>query len=273
MLRTFLIPNGCPDPITMKTNTLTRNILIAMVLGLAVGYGCHTAFPEPAAAKQVAGYFSILADIFLRLIKMIIAPLVFATVVSNVTGLGDSRAIDRIGLKGFAWFVDASLVSLLLGILMADVLQPNAGLSLALPGADQAVDLKTSALNFKDFVTQVFPKSFFESMANNSILQILVFALFLGFALVSVKDKRAETIIVLIDELVPVMLRVTDYVMRFAPVGIFAAIASVITVQGLGVLATYGKFLSGYYICLVLLWAVLIGAAFVMLGRRTPELL
>ena len=257
----------------MKTNTLTRNILIAMVLGLAVGYGCHTAFPEPAAAKQVAGYFSILADIFLRLIKMIIAPLVFATVVSGVTGLGDSRAIGRIGLKGFAWFVGASLVSLLLGMLMADVLQPGAGLSLALPGADQAVDLKTSALNFKDFVTQVFPKSFFESMANNSILQILVFALFLGFALVSVKDKRAETIIVLIDELVPVMLRVTDYVMRFAPVGIFAAIASVITVQGLGVLATYGRFLSGYYICLVLLWAVLIGAAFVMLGRRTSTLL
>src|SRR6516164_6906691 len=110
-------------------------------------------------------------------------------------------------------------------------------------------------------------------MANNSILQILVFALFLGFALVSVHDKRAESIINLIDELVPVMLRVTDYVMRFAPIGIFAAIASVITVQGLGVLATYGKFLSGYYICLVLLWAVLIGAAFVMLGRRTPELL
>jgi Na+/H+-dicarboxylate symporter len=257
----------------MKTNTLTRNILIAMLLGLVAGYACHTSFPEPAAAKQVAGYFSILADIFLRLIKMIIAPLVFATVVSGVTGLGDSRAVGRIGLKGFAWFIGASLVSLLLGMMMADLLQPGAGLSLALPGAGEAVDLKTSALNFKDFVTQVFPRSFFEAMASNSILQILVFALFLGFALVSVHDKRAESIINLIDELVPVMLRVTDYVMRFAPIGIFAAIASVITVQGLGVLATYGKFLSGYYICLVLLWAVLIGAAFVMLGRRTPELL
>lgn len=257
----------------MKANSATRNILIAMILGLAVGYGCHLGFPEAGAAKQVAGYFSLLADIFLRLVKMIIAPLVFATVVSGVTGLGDAKAVGRIGLKGFAWFIAASLISLLLGMVMAGVLQPGSGLHLALPQADATLDLKTSAMNVKDFVTQVFPKSFFEAMSNNSILQILVFALFLGFALVSLKERTANTIIQLIDEMVPVMLRVTDYVMSLAPVGIFGAIAAVITTQGLGVLTTYGKFLGGYYVCLALLWAILAGAAFVMLGSRTPRLL
>ncbi|WP_417069263.1 dicarboxylate/amino acid:cation symporter [Niveibacterium terrae] len=257
----------------MKANSPTRNILIAMILGLAVGYVCHLNYPDPDAAKHVAGYFSLLADIFLRLVKMIIAPLVFATVVSGVTGLGDAKAVGRIGLKGFVWFIVASLISLLLGMVMAGLLQPGSGLHLALPQADATLDLKTSAMNLKDFVTQVFPKSFFEAMANNSILQILVFALFLGFALVSLKERTANTIIQLIDEMVPVMLRVTDYVMSLAPVGIFGAIAAVITTQGLGVLTTYGKFLGGYYVCLVLLWAILAGAAFVMLGSRTLRLL
>ena len=160
----------------MKMNRLTTLIMIAMVLGVIVGYACNTMAGGPAAAKDIAGYFGILTDIFLRLIKMIIAPLVFATLVVGLAGMGDSKTVGRIGAKALGWFVAASLCSLALGLLFANLLQPGANLGVPLPELGSAVGLKTSALNLKDFITHVFPKNFFEAMAANEILQILVFA-------------------------------------------------------------------------------------------------
>jgi Na+/H+-dicarboxylate symporter len=212
-------------------------------------------------------------DVFLRLIKMIIAPLVFATLVAGIAHMGDASAVGRIGLKAMAWFITASLVSLGLGLVMVNILQPGANLGLPLPEAGAATNLKTASLNVKDFITNVFPKSVFEAMANNNILQILVFSLFFGFAISAFKDQRAKTLVGSIEELVHVMLKLTDFVMRFSPYGVFAAVASVITTQGLGVLLTYGKFIGGFYLSLAFLWLMLIAAGYVFLKGSVFTLL
>lgn len=256
----------------MKMNKQTTWIVIAMILGVAVGYGCNVLSGGPDAAKEIAGYFAMVTDIFLRLIKMIIAPLVFTTLVAGMAGMGDARTIGRIGGKALGWFLMASLVSLMLGLVFANLFQPGANVGVPLPDVAASAGLKTSSLNLKDFITHVFPRNIFEAMATNEILQILVFSLFFGIALGSVKDTKARVLIDAIEGAVPVMLKVTDYVMRFAPIGVFAAVANVVTVQGLGILMVYGKFVGSFYATLVVLWAVLIGAGFLVLGRHVFRL-
>jgi Na+/H+-dicarboxylate symporter len=257
----------------MKANKLTTWIMIGMILGVVVGYICNVMAADQNAAKEIAGYFNIVTEVFLRMIKMIIAPLVFATLVSGIAGMGDTKTVGRIGLKALGWFIIASLLSLLLGMIMAGIMRPGEGLGLALPEAGAATNLKTSALNLKDFITNSFPKSIFEAMANNAILQILVFSIFFGFALASFKDDTARTLMKSIEEIVHVMLRLTDYVMRFSPIAVFSALASVVTVQGLGVLVTYGKFIGSFYVGLVILWLVLAAAGWLFLQSRLLTLL
>ncbi|HYD66705.1 dicarboxylate/amino acid:cation symporter [Azospirillum sp.] len=249
----------------MKMNKQTALIVVAMVLGILVGYACNVLSGGPAAAKEIAGYFAMVTDIFLRLIKMIIAPLIFSTLVAGMAGMGDARAVGRIGGKAVGWFLMASVASLTIGLIFANLFQPGADVGVPLPEAGAAVSLKTSALNLREFVTHVFPRNFFEAMANNEILQILVFSVFVGLALGKLRETKARTLVQSIEEVVPVMLTVTDYVMRFAPIGVFAAVANVVATQGLGVLLVYGKFMGSFYVALVVLWAFLIGAGFLVL--------
>src|SRR5579864_406093 len=140
-------------------NRLTLYILVGMVLGVIVGYLCHRTVGDAAEAKTIAGYFSIITDIFLRLVKMIIAPLVFATLVSGLAGMEGSGDVRRIGLRSVGWFVCASLFSLALGLVLANLLKPGAGLHMVQTSADVATGLNTAGLNFKDFVTHAFPTS------------------------------------------------------------------------------------------------------------------
>jgi len=256
----------------MRTKLATW-IMIAAVAGLVAGYLAHAWAPDATTAATVAGYFSILSDIFLRLIKMIIAPLVFATVVSGIAGMGDAGAVGRIGGKALMWFITASVVSLLIGMLFANLLQPGVSLSLALPDKDLATSLKTGGLNLREFITHVFPASFFQAMASNEILQILVFSCFFGFAIASLKGQPAATVTRFVGELVEVMLKVTDFVMWLAPLGVFGAVAAAITVQGLGVLLTYGKFIGSFYLALIVLWTVLVAAGFLFLGPMVFRLM
>jgi len=257
----------------MKKNRLTTWIGVALILGAVVGYGCNAAAGSPAAAKEMAGYFSLITDIFLRLIKMILAPLVFATLVSGLASMGDAKAVGRIGAKALGWFVGASLCSLCLGLLFANLLHPGSGLGVPLPEAGASANLATSALNLRDFVAHVFPRSVVEAMANNEILQILVFAIFFGLALGHIHNQTARSLVQIVDEIMHVMLKVTDYVMRFAPFGVFGAVAAVITVQGLHILVVFGKFIVSFYAGLLALWALLIGAAYLVLGRDVFKLL
>ena len=256
-----------------KSNRLTNWIMAALVLGIVVGFLCHQLAPDAATAQLIAGYLSIITDVFLRLIRMIIAPLVFATLVSGIASLGDTGAAGRIAAKALAWFITASLFSLLLGMVLANILAPGAHLDLTRPAEGAVTHLPTGGLNLKDFITHAFPTSAIQAMAQNEILQIVVFSVFFGFALASFKDETAQTLVKSLEELVHVMLRITDYVMRFAPFGVFAAIASVITVQGLGVLLTYGKFIGSFYFGLVLLWCALFAAGRLVLGKSMGTLL
>jgi Na+/H+-dicarboxylate symporter len=257
----------------MKLNRLTTLIMIAMVLGIIVGYACNTLAGSPAETKEIASYFGILTDIFLRLIKMIIAPLVFATLVVGLAGMGDSKTVGRIGAKALGWFVGASLCSLALGLVFANLLHPGTNLGIPLPDVGSAVGLKTSALNLKDFITHVVPKNIFEAMAANEILQILVFAVFFGLALGHLHNQAARSLVQTLDEVGHVMLKVTDYVMRFAPIGVFGAVAGIITTQGLGMLLVFGKLLMAFYITLAVLWLVLILAGYFVLGKGVFRLL
>jgi Na+/H+-dicarboxylate symporter len=247
--------------------------MVAMILGIGAGTVCHGLAPSTAAAKETAGYFSLVTDLFLRLIRMIIAPLVFATLVSGIAGMSDGKTLGRIGMKALIWFVLASLTSLSLGLVFSNLLHPGQTLGMPLPEVGAATRLSTASFSLKDFVTHLVPKSFFEAMAGNEILQILVFSLFFGCAVAAARPGGAPTVTRFAEELADVMLRLTGYVMRFAPLGVFAAMAAAITVQGFGALATYGKLLGSFFLALAVLWAVLVGAGFAFLGPRVFTLL
>ncbi len=253
-------------------NRQTTLIIAAMLLGILTGYLCNTQL-SPADAKTVAGYFVIVTDIFLRLIKMILAPLIFSTLVAGMSGMGDAKTVGRIGGKAVGWFLMASFASLFIGLVFANLLQPGAHVGVPLPETTASAGLKTSSLNLKDFLIHVFPRNIFEAMANNEILQILVFSVFFGLALGQLRDTKAGLLAQSIEEVVPVMLRVTEYVMRFAPIGVFAAVANVVATQGLGVLAVYGTFMGSFYIALAVLWLVLLGAGFLVLKGDVFRLL
>ncbi|WP_343654980.1 dicarboxylate/amino acid:cation symporter [Cupriavidus sp.] len=255
------------------TKRLPTLIFVAMLLGVIVGSAAHNMAPDAATAKSIADHLSILTDVFLRMIKMIIGPLVFATLVSGIASMGDGKTVGRIGLKAMAWFMAASITSLLLGLLMANVLAPGHGMNLPLPAADAASNLKTGALNLRDFVAHMFPKSFVEAMATNEVLQIVVFSLFFGFALGTLKDGVGKPVLAAIDGLGHIMLKVTNYVMAFAPLGVFGAVAAVITSQGLGVLVVYAKLLGSVYLSLALLWIALIAGGYYFLGRDIFKLI
>lgn len=258
----------------MKTqNRLTRRIMLGMVAGIAAGYLCHSLWPDPAVQKEIAGWFALATDAFLRLIKMVVAPLVFATLVSGIAGMDDTRAIGRIGVRAIAWFMAASLLSLAIGLVFVNLAQPGAGLHMALPAADAATGLKTQALNLKEFVASVFPKSFAEAMGNNAILQILVFSAFFGVAVGKLPRQAGAGMRRWVDDLMQAMLSVTNAVMALAPLGIFAALASAVTVQGLGILFTYGKFVGYFYLALLALWCVLFAAGYAVLKEQMPALL
>jgi len=256
----------------MRSNKLTTWIFIAMLLGIVVGYMCNQLLPDPTTATTVAVYVSLLTDIFLRLIKMIIGPLVFSTLVVGIAHLGDMNSVGRVGIKAITWFLCASLASLLLGIAMVNLLEPGVGLNLPIPDAHASTNLHGGGITLKEFVAHLVPKSIAEAMANNEILQIVVFSIFFGLAAANL-GERAKTIVAAIDDLTRIMLKITAAVMAFAPLAVFAAMASVITTEGVGILVTYGKFMAGFYVSLLVLWGALAVAGFIFLGRPVLHLL
>ena len=254
----------------MNTNRLTRYILIALVMGLITGYAINRLAASPEQAKDIAGYLGIVTDVFLRLIKMIIAPLVLSTLIVGIAHMGSGGAVGRTFVRTLAWFITASVVSLSLGILMVNLLAPGVGVGLVLPAADAASGVTKTAFNLKEFVSHIVPKSIIEAMATNEILQIVVFSLFAGVGLISIGDA-GKPITRGLDALMKLMLRITGYVMNVAPYAVFAAVASAIAVEGLGILITFGKFIGGFYLALAMLWAVLLGAGATVIGASATR--
>ncbi|MDP3660700.1 dicarboxylate/amino acid:cation symporter, partial [Phenylobacterium sp.] len=250
----------------------TYLLIAAMVLGIGVGWAANQGL-TPEQGKAFAETLSIITDVFLRLIKMIIAPLVFATLVAGIAHMEDAAAIGRVGIKTMGWFITASIVSLSIGLLMVHLLRPGADLSLTLPDAQTAgAAVDASKFTLKDFITHLVPRSIVEAMANNEILQIVVFSIFVGTAVAAIDDK-APAVLALVDQIASIMLKVTGYVMKLAPFAIFAALASTVTTQGLEILATYAKFVGGFYLSLALLWGLLIGVSVLIVGPRALKLI
>jgi Na+/H+-dicarboxylate symporter len=246
-------------------------ILIAMLLGILIGYMIFLNVPDKAAATRVASYISIASDIFLRLIKMLIGPLVFSTLVVGIAHMGDASAVGRVFGRALGWFLTASLISLSVGLVMANLLQPGHNLGLPLPEVTSATNLQTSVFTLKDFMTHLVPKSFAEAMATNEILQIVVFSIFFGVALASL-GKKAEGLVNVIEDLSHAMLKVTGYVMKLAPLAVMAAMAATVAINGLSILVKFAVFMRDFYLGLIVLWVMLVFAGWMFLGRRVFKL-
>jgi Na+/H+-dicarboxylate symporter len=250
----------------MKKPGLTTWIIIAMIAGIITGLVIHFTAGLYWVEKFSDG-MSILTDIFLRLIKMIIAPLVFSTLATGIAKLGDTRAVGRIGAKTLAWFLGASLISLLLGLLVMNLVNLGNNLHLPIPDVSEAGKLENGSLSFKTFITHVFPRSFVEAMANNEILQIVVFAIFFGIATAAIGEK-GKIFIRALDSLTEIILKITGYIMHFAPVAAFAAVSAILSLKGPEILYSYGKFIGVFYLTVLLLWLLLTGISYLWIGKK-----
>src|SRR5580700_8479232 len=244
--------------------------MIGLVLGIAIGVACFYSFPDRAVDAEIAKYMSMVSSIFLKLIKMIIGPLVLSTLVVGIGHMGDAATVGRVGAKTMGWFISASIVSLLLGLLMVDLLQPGVGIAIADQGANTA-NLSTQAFSIDNFIDHLVPTSLFKSLADGEILQIVVFSVFAGVALMAM-GERGKPLIDFADNVSHMMLNITGYVMKLAPIAVCASVASVITKSGPGILLNFAKFLGGFYLTLLILWVLLIVVGRLVLGPRMGDL-
>ena len=252
---------------------LTGQILIAMVLGAILGIIIHN-YISPEDAQAFSKKINILATIFIRLVQMIISPLVFTTLVVGIAKLGDIKAVGRIGGKAMGWFFTASFISLLLGMLFVNLLKPGVGLDLPtdLSSASE-VTAKTQNISFENFIEHIVPKSIFEAMATNEILQIVIFSIFFGLAAASLGDY-VKPVTNALDKTSHIVLKMVNYVMKFAPIGVFGAIAGVFAVRDFQELAiTYFKFFGSFLVGISSLWLVLIVVGYIFLKSRMTVLL
>ncbi|MFD1602294.1 dicarboxylate/amino acid:cation symporter [Flavobacterium artemisiae] len=253
---------------------LTGQILIAMFLGATLGIILHNTI-SPEAAQSFSTKIKMLATIFIRLVQMIISPLVFTTLVVGIAKLGDIKTVGRIGGKALGWFFTASFISLLIGLFYVNILQPGVGLKLEHVDMAAATEVtgKTQNLSFENFVEHIVPKSIIEAMATNEILQIVVFSIFFGLAAASL-GSTVKPIIGAFDKLSHIVLKMVNYVMNFAPIGVFGAIAAVFAIRDAEELViTYFKFFGSFLIGISTLWVLLIAVGYIFLKGRMTELL
>ncbi len=244
---------------------LTQCIMGGMVLGIMVGYLVNqNLLSGVMTTEHWSRSFQMLSTIFLNLIKMVVAPLVLATIVSGLAHMNDSAAVGRIGFRAITWFIIASFISISLGLLMVNLFQPGVGVDLTAP--TQAVG-EVKKLDFFEFIEHVFPKNVIQAMAENNVLQILVFALFAGVGVTAIGAKGLP-LVRGAEALAELMLQVTGYVMRLAPFAVFGALAKVVAENGLGILGTYAMLLGEFYLSLALLWTLLLAVGWMFLRQR-----
>jgi Na+/H+-dicarboxylate symporter len=252
-----------------KRLNLTSYIIFGLILGIVVGYFVNANMTKPT---DFADAMSLITTMFLRLIKMIIAPLVFSTLVVGIARMGDVNEVGRVGGKALGWFIIASLISLTLGLIMVNIFRPGDAMHAMLPASDAVSGIATTNLSMKEFITHLVPSSIVDGMAKNEILQIVVFSIFFGTAAAAVGD-RSRVVVEAIDGVAHIMLKLTGYVMNFAPIAVFAAVSGVVAKSGLAVLGTYGVFMAEFYFSILVLWLVLIFIGYLFLKGRVVGLL
>lgn len=255
-------------------SNLTFQILVAMALGIVLGIIVHENY-SAEAAKEFSGYIKMLATIFIRLVQMIIAPLVFSTLVVGIAKLGDIKAVGRIGGKALGWFFTASFISLLIGLFWVNILEPGLGLNLSDVNLESAAEVTDKTQNFsaQNFIEHIIPKSIFEALATNEILQIVIFSIFFGLAAASIGDY-SKSIVNGLDKASHIILKMVNYVMKFAPIGVFGAIAGVFAVRDFSeLLLTYAKFFGSFMVGIGSLWLVLLLIGYIFLKSQMSVLL
>ncbi|SAZ82618.1 dicarboxylate/amino acid:cation symporter [Citrobacter amalonaticus] len=248
----------------MKKISLTKMIILGLILGMIAGVAINN-MASADTAKSYAQDISIFTTIFLRMVKMIIAPLVISTLVVGIAKMGDAKTLGRIFSKTFFLFICASLLSIALGLVIVNLFQPGAGINFVAHDAGAVAAVQSEPFTLKVFISHAVPTSIVDAMARNEILQIVVFSIFLGCSLAAIGEK-AEPIVKVLDSLVHVMLKLTGYVMLFAPLTVFAAISGLIAERGLGVMVSAGIFMGEFYLTLGMLWAILIGLSTMIVG-------
>jgi Na+/H+-dicarboxylate symporter len=251
-----------------------------MILGAALGIYVHSFIikDDPvsmAEAQNFSDKIKLLATIFIRLVQMIIAPLVFTTLVVGIAKLGDIKAVGRIGGKALAWFFTASFISLLIGMFWVNTLKPGVGIELGKVDMSAAADIakKTEEFSAQKFVEHIIPRSVVEAMATNEILQIVIFSVFFGLAAASI-GSVAKPVVNALDKTSHIILKMVNYVMKFAPIGVFGAIAGVLAVRDLNDLViTYIKYFGSFLVGIASLWVVLLVIGFMLLRRSMLVLL
>lgn len=255
-----------------NNNKLFIAIIVALLLGVILGGVIHYQFPEvkEAFAKNI----KLLGTVFIRMVQMIIAPLVFTTLVVGIAKMGDMKMVGRVGAKAMGWFITASLVSLLLGMVLVNTLAPGKGTNIKMEDASSAAELleKTQSFSLEEFVKHVVPKSIFEAFATNEILQIVIFSILFGIAL-STLGKEGKSVIKLFDKISHVVLKMVTYIMWLAPLGVFGAVAAAVANYGFEIFSLYANYLMAFAIGIILLWILLLFVGYLILGNRLWELL
>lgn len=244
----------------MKQSKLTIAIFIALVLGILVGW----VFPAFAIKTHV------LAEIFLRMIKMIIAPLLFATLVVGIAGHGDVKSLGRLGIKTLAYFEIVTTIALFIGLGFANLFKPGIGMGNIASdqtGLTRIVQMASTTHHnsFGDLLLSLCPTSIFQAMAEGNLLQIVVFCIFFALAICAV-GKKAQPVVDILNSIASIMFKFTEYVMFFAPVGIFGAIAYTVGSNGISILFNYGKIIISLYTALIVFVALVLIIACKLVG-------
>lgn len=227
------------------------------------------------AIESFSEGIKLLGTIFIRLVQMIIAPLVFTTLVVGIAKMSDTRMIGRVGGKAMLWFVTASLVSLLIGLVLVNWLEPGYVTKLPLPDAGVADEVvKTSkGFSLEDFVKHIIPKSVFEAFATNEVLQIVLFSIMFGIALSQMGESYSLPVIKALDVCAHAILKMVGYIMWVAPLGVFGAISAVVATNGFEIFKVYVIYLRDFFFALGVLWLVLLLVGYLVLGKRLFQLI
>ena len=247
---------------------LTLFVVLAMITGPLTGLALRAWLGPGESSAAVAADLALVTTSFLHLIKMIIAPLVFATLTAGVARMEGAASIARIGAKTLGWFIFAALVSMLIGIAMVHLFEPGVGLAAPAGGA---APVAANPPQLKDIIDHIIPSSIVQAMASNEILQVVIFSVLFGVAASSV-GAPAAALVEVIDQAGTVILRLTGYIMNVAPLAVFAALCSTVLTQGPAVLLVYARFIGSFYLSLILLWAFLALALILGVGRRALRL-
>jgi Na+/H+-dicarboxylate symporter len=245
--------------------SLTLLVFLATLLGALFGLACHALIHDPANLASVLQGLGLITAIFLRAVKMLIAPLVLATLVSGVGRMGDAGDVGRVALKVMSWFIVASIVSLLLGLVMVEAIAPGAGLHLKVAADAAASGLKPPPTSLDLFLTNLVPTSILDAMARNEVLQIVVFSLVAGVALTQLGEKGRQ-LLALTEQLANLVLKMAMLVMMLAPIAVFAAVGAALAQGGVEVIGRYASYVGGFYLTLAILWAALMVAGAAVLG-------